>query len=63
MDTDRVFLGDVVYMQDFFPDEEGTNADGSAYARPYVDIEDRYFLPSIVGHIRDIVPAGGQRRV
>jgi hypothetical protein len=63
MDEDRFFLGDVDYMRDFFPHDEQTNQDGSAYVRPYVDSDDCVFLPSIVGYIRDIIPAEGQRQV
>ncbi|KAJ7796622.1 hypothetical protein B0H13DRAFT_2689282 [Mycena leptocephala] len=63
MDTERLFLGDVEYMHGFFADEERINPNGFSFARPYVDLENRYFIPSIVGHIRDIVPAGGQRQL
>jgi hypothetical protein len=63
MDMERTFLGDVEYMRDFFPDEESNNPAGTRFTRAYVDQEGRYFLPSIVGHVRDILPAGGKRWV
>jgi hypothetical protein len=63
MDTDRTFLGDVEYMHDFFPAVESTNVTGTRFTRAYVDGDECYFLPSIVGYVRDVLPARGQTRV
>jgi hypothetical protein len=61
-DEGHTFLADCEYMRDFFVREERLGADGRSYSRPYVDDEGHPFLPSLVGYVRDILPAGPGRQ-
>ncbi|KAJ6518262.1 hypothetical protein C8R47DRAFT_1062795 [Mycena vitilis] len=55
------FLGFFEYEQDFMAGTEHPSPDGLSFRTPYVTYEEHVFLPSVLGHVRDIIPMDGRQ--